>query len=40
MQSALRRGDLTAFGAAFGTLGRLLGHPSDAHAPSTPGTTK
>ncbi len=40
MQSALRRGDLTAFGAAFGTLGRLLGHPPDAHAPTVPGTTR
>jgi uncharacterized protein len=40
MQSALRRGDLTAFGAAFGTLGRLLGHPPDAHTPTASGTTK
>ena len=40
MQSALRRGDLTAFGVAFGTLGRLLGHPPEAHAPAVPGTTR
>ena len=40
MQAALRRGDLTAFGAAFSTLGRLLGHPPDAHAPSVPGTAR
>lgn len=36
MQAALRRGDLTGFGAAFGALGRLLGRPPDAHAPATP----
>jgi hypothetical protein len=27
MQSALKRGDLTAFGAAYSELGRLLGRP-------------
>jgi uncharacterized protein len=40
MQSALRRGDLTAFGAAFATLGRLLGHAPDAHAPNGAGPTR
>jgi hypothetical protein len=36
MQAALRRGDLTGFGVAFGALGRLLGRPPDARAPATP----
>jgi hypothetical protein len=40
MQAALRRGDLTAFGAAFGTLGRLLGRPPEPHAPGGPGATR
>jgi hypothetical protein len=35
MEAALRRGDLTSFGVAFGELGRLLGRP-DTRAPLTP----
>ncbi len=37
MQAALRRGDLTAFGAAYGELGRLLGRPPEPRAAAPPG---
>jgi uncharacterized protein len=40
MQAALRRGDLTGFGVAFGALGRLLGHPPDGRAPAMPGPSR
>jgi hypothetical protein len=40
MQAALRRGDLTGFGAAFGALGRLLGRPPDVRAPAIPGPSR
>ena len=33
MQSALRRGDLTAFGSAYAEMGRLLGRSPEPHAP-------
>jgi len=36
MQAALRRGDLTGFGVAFGELGRLLGRAADTRSPVVP----
>ena len=36
MQAALRRGDLTAFGAAYAELGRLLGRTGDTRRPPPP----
>ena len=38
MQTALRRGDLTAFGSAYAELGRLLGRaPSSSRVPAPGG---
>jgi hypothetical protein len=36
MQAALRRGDLTGFGAAYAQLGRLLGRSGDTRPPLPP----